>query len=220
MQNENLAWGRLLLGDVVDVRTFQSAAYPPGVRRRCCSSGLRQSSCRACWAGRDNGGVTMFLGGTPTQEGLGHAIYWGGMAGSAGFGVGGAVGSWYQNNRVLPKFGGKEAPPRPGEQIPGELHRIGPNGKWFSDRPMNSLRELEQEVGPVGRSFTKSLYRWTAKTTGAESFTVGPTSLNGVLQFHVSSSMSMTAEFYSLSPAAVTVIQFMNTGITYYAIGS
>jgi len=37
-------------------------------------------------------GVTGALGGTPTREGLGHAFYWGGWAGAAGFGVGQAAG--------------------------------------------------------------------------------------------------------------------------------
>jgi RHS repeat-associated protein len=37
-------------------------------------------------------GVTRALGGTPTQEGLSHAFYWGGWSGVAGFGIGQAAG--------------------------------------------------------------------------------------------------------------------------------
>ncbi len=46
-------------------------------------------------------GVTRLLGGTPTQEGLSHAFYWGGWAGVAGFGVGQKVGFSILSGRAL-----------------------------------------------------------------------------------------------------------------------
>ncbi len=59
--------------------------------------------------------VTSFLGGTPTREGLGYSMLYGGQAAAIGFGVGVAIGPRLFPTRTVPAAG--ENAPKSGKTV-------------------------------------------------------------------------------------------------------
>ena len=165
-------------------------------------------------------GVTRALGGTPTQEGVSHAFYWGGWAGIVGFSIGGMIGTAAHNAR-LPDI---DMGPRisAADENPGPVFRIGRSeGRWWSSKPFENMEGVEAEFGPTSRSWWRPTYRMSGYFGEDVVYQAGPRGATGAFQFRAFSGEPVIASrvLYALAPGVIaTAAGAVEIDLAYFLI--
>jgi RHS repeat-associated protein len=146
------------------------------------------------------------LAGGQSECGLRASMFWGGIGGGAGFGLGEGVGGLVKSGFLPDKL----PPPdvSAADVNPGTVFRLGPKrGNWFSDRAFGSVSDLEADFGRVPQPFWSNSYRITAQFGEDVSYRTGSGNF-GAMQYWITSGSPniLSASFYSLAPAYVTPI--------------